>query len=198
MLSQILVAIVTFTITNMDDLLILSIYFANPDYKTRHIVAGQYLGILSLIVVSFVGVILGAILADHWISFLGVVPFALGIKGLFQLRENERDEEEVSSNNNTHKHQYLSVALVTIANGGDNIGVYAPLFANLTFSDIILYMIIFLLLTAVWCALAYYLTSHPGVKRVFEKHGKVILPCFLILLGLFIMKDFGIWILTIL
>ena len=192
MLTQIGIAIVTFAITNIDDLLILSMYFANPGFKARAVVMGQYLGIITLIIISLVGLILGAFLADHWISFLGAIPLALGVKGLFQLRDEEEPEEKL--NPTRSKFQFLNVALVTIANGGDNVGVYAPLFANLAMQDIIIYVIVFLLLTAVWCVLSYYIASHPKVKHVFEKHGKVILPVFLVLLGLFIMKDFIVWV----
>lgn len=196
MLSQVGIAIVTFAITNIDDLLILSIYFANPEYKTRNIIAGQYLGIISLIVISLIGLLLGALLPDHWISLLGIVPLALGIKGLFLLRKSDVEDEQEEINSKHSSLQYLNVAFVTIANGGDNVGVYAPLFANLSAFDLTIHISVFLLLTAVWCILSYYITNHPTVKLVFEKHGKVILPCFLILLGLFIMKHFGEWLLV--
>lgn len=46
----------------------------------------------------------------------------------------------------------LTVAAVTLANGGDNIGVYVPVFANSGTSGMVAYLVVFLALVAVWCA----------------------------------------------
>ena len=49
--------------------------------------------------------------------------------------ESGKSEEEVAINlNNTGSHlrQTLAVASVTIANGGDNISIYIPLYAAFT------------------------------------------------------------------
>jgi cadmium resistance protein CadD (predicted permease) len=53
----------------------------------------------------------------------------------------------------THS-QILAVASVTVANGGDNLGVYIPLFANEP-KSIGMYAALFALLTAIWCAVGY-------------------------------------------
>jgi len=196
MLTEIGIASITFAITNIDDLLILSLYFANPTYRTWNILLGQYLGIIAIILVGLTGLILDTFFADHWISFLGVIPMTIGFRGLYQLRlTDESEEEELPAPKS--RFQILSVALVTIANGGDNIGVYVPLFANLTSSQIYLYVFVFLVLTTVWCMIALFITSHPRVKSIFAKHGKVVLSTFLILLGFFIMKEFLIWLINL-
>ena len=187
MLSHIGLACVTFIVTNVDDLLILSIYFASPKYKTKNIVAGQYLGIITLVLISLSGVLLGEFVDKRWISLLGILPILLGVKDLLQKRENDSDDE---IQNSKSTFQFLNVALVTIANGGDNIGVYTPLFANIGTEYVLLYGLIFMMLTALWCFLGFWFVSHPRVKVVFARYGKVILPYFLILLGLFILKDF--------
>ena len=51
------------------------------------------------------------------------------------------------------------VTLLTIANGGDNLSVYIPLF-SIHRAFIPLYALIFGVMTALWCLLGYYLTSH--------------------------------------
>lgn len=188
MLSHISLAFITFVVTNIDDLLILSMYFASPKYKTRNIVFGQYLGIVSLIVVSMTGILLGGIVDQRWISLMGVLPIILGVKDLIELRRSE--ENKGTDKRDKSKLQFLSVALVTIANGGDNIGVYTPLFATTSIYFVMIYILIFLYLTAAWCFLGYWCVSHPRVKEGFAKYGKIILPFFLIALGLFILKDF--------
>lgn len=191
MLGHAVLAIITFAVTNMDDLLILSLYFASPKYRTINIVSGQYLGIALLVCISLAAIPLREIFDTRWISLLGILPILLGVKDVLQLLKSSHDPKEVPDlQNNKSSLQFLNVALVTIANGGDNIGVYAPLFANIHPGVVLIYVTLFALLTGVWCLLAYYLVAHPFVKSVFSKYGKIILPIFLILLGLYILKDF--------
>lgn len=187
MIPHIGLAVVTFVITNIDDLLILSVYFAAPTYRGRNIVVGQFFGIITIILISLSGVVLGNFLSDRWISLLGILPIIVGVKELLSDEGEESEDISVRQSNL----QFLNVALVTIANGGDNIGVYVPLFASLPNpSYVSLYVIIFLFLTAMLCYFAYYLTNHPKIKRLAETWGHKILPYFLILLGIYILKDF--------
>jgi cadmium resistance protein CadD (predicted permease) len=156
-------------------------------------VTGQYLGIIILILISLLGLLLGAIIENHWISLLGILPLAIGVKELVGMWCNHDDDEESVATQTRTRFQFLNVALVTIANGGDNIGVYGPLFANISLREFYIYLIVFLILTAVLCLMGYYFVKHPKVKMIFSKNGKIILPFFLIFLGLFIMKDFLLW-----
>lgn len=188
MIPHIGLAVVTFVITNIDDLLILSIYFTAPNFKGRNIIVGQFFGIAILILLSLSGVVLGNFLSDRWISLLGILPIIVGIK---ELLSNDGEEEDDIPIRSSH-FQFLNVALVTIANGGDNIGVYIPLFASLPDYTIVgLYILIFIVLTGVLCAVAYYLTNHPKIKSHAERWGHRILPYFLIVLGLYILRDFA-------
>lgn len=189
MFSHIGIAAFTFLITNIDDLLILSVYFASPNHKTRHIVAGQYLGIAVLIGVSMTGILLGAVIEDKYVALLGTLPLLLGIRDLVKIFKND-DQEDEASTEVKNKHQVMQVALVTIANGGDNIGVYTPLFATIDHEWVIVYVLIFLILTAVLCFLGYWFVSHRTIEDIFARYGKIILPIFLILLGAFILRGF--------
>ena len=55
---------------------------------------------------------------------------------------------------------FLSVAAVTFSNGGDNIGIYTPLFAsNNIIGQIDILVVLFLIMTAVWCSIGYYLVN---------------------------------------
>jgi cadmium resistance protein CadD (predicted permease) len=187
MIPHIGLAVVTFVITNIDDLLILSVYFAAPTYRGRNIVVGQFFGIITIILISLSGVVLGNFLSDRWISLLGILPIIVGVKDLLSDEGEESEDVSVKAS----KFQFLNVALVTIANGGDNIGVYVPLFASLPDASYVsLYVVIFLFLTAVLCYLAYYLTNHPKIKHYAEVWGHKILPYFLILLGVYILRHF--------
>lgn len=193
MIAHLGIALATFIATNIDDLLLLSIYFAGGQFKPKSIVIGQYAGISILIAVSMIGWLAAKLVAPHWISLLGALPLYLGMRGLFALRRNEEEEQEGDMPTAKSRWQFLNITLVTIANGGDNIGVYTPLFATLPAYYVPFYVITWLALTGVWCVAGYMLVKHPKMKRLFSHHGKWILPVFLVLLGLWIMKDFVIW-----
>ena len=187
--SHILIAISTFAVTNIDDLLLLSIYFAHPEhYRQKDIVTGQYLGVFALVTISMLGVILGEVMNAEWIRFLGLIPIYLGLKDLYKnIRSRNSDETAGLDLSNDGSSTFLKVALVTFANGGDNIGVYTPLFAVTALNYIYLYLFIFSILIALWCLLGKFMVSHDKLKKIFAKYGKMLLPVFLILLGLYIL-----------
>jgi cadmium resistance protein CadD (predicted permease) len=70
---------------------------------------------------------------------------------------------------------------VTFSNGGDNIGVYIPLFLNYnTASQITGLTAVFFAMTTAWCIAAYYFVNHPLVASRIRHIGKIILPFVLI------------------
>lgn len=85
------------------------------------------------------------------------------------------------------------MALVTIANGGDNIGIYIPLFVTLSIAETITTVGIFLLMTLLWCFIARYLTRHPLLKNTIDRYGHIVTPFVLIFLGIFILYESNSW-----
>jgi cadmium resistance protein CadD (predicted permease) len=75
------------------------------------------------------------------------------------------------------------VTLLTIANGGDNLGVYISLF-SIQRSIIPFFTLVFALMTALWCVLGYYLTSHRVFGDQIKRYGRFIVPFVLIGIGL--------------
>lgn len=184
--TYVIIAITTFAITNIDDIVVLTFLFLNPAFKKRNIILGQYAGILALILISLIGLILGTLLEPRWIGLFGFLPIFIGVRYLVQHNRGKAEEEVHPQASNT-KNQFLKVALITIANGGDNIGVYTPLFATTPSKYVIIYILIFILMIGIWCALAFYFVKHPLIKNTFAKSGHIILPFFLILLGTWIL-----------
>jgi cadmium resistance protein CadD (predicted permease) len=84
----------------------------------------------------------------------------------------------------------LSVATVTAANGGDNLGVYIPMFASQP--DVVpIYVAVFGIGTGVWCALGYWAVSHRAAGAALARYGHRILPWALIAIGLHVLS--GLW-----
>ena len=85
----------------------------------------------------------------------------------------------------------LSMAMITLGNGADNIGVYIPLFTGFSSAERIGAVIVFVCLTALWVFLANTLAEFPKVKSVIEKYKTIAIPVVFIALGVFIILDSG-------
>lgn len=200
-LQVIIAGISAFVATNIDDIIILMFFFSqvNTNFRIRHIIIGQYLGFTALILLSLPGFFGGIIIPKTWIGLLGFVPILIGLQQLLNSPDEESEIQTVSEKVNPHcikfpfSHlltpQSYSIAAITFANGGDNIGIYVPFFASLNLSDLLIVLTIFFILVGVWCAIAYGLTRHQLMGKLINLYGKRLVPFVLIGLGLFILWD---------
>ncbi|MGG6295066.1 cadmium resistance transporter [Leptolyngbya sp. AN02str] len=201
-MSEVLKAISTgftaFTVTNLDDILILLLFFSQVSalFRRRHIVAGQYLGFAALVLVSLPGFFSSFVLPRPWIGMLGIVPIAIGMGRL--INQNSEDEVEAEKPQQTPAQSWFesvlspqacSVAAVTFANGGDNIGIYVPLFASSTGQSLATILGVFFGLVGVWCYVAYRLMQVPAIARTLTHYGNQLIPFVLIGLGVLILVD---------
>ncbi len=190
-----------FIATNLDDILILTVFFTqvNTLFRCRQIVIGQYLGFILLLLASLPGFWGGLFIPSDWIRWLGLVPVIFGIYYLLKSQENDQDDSTSVATPTPSDHpsfwqkwlspQTYGVAAVTIANGSDNIGIYVPLFASSSWEDLLTILCTFLFLVGVWCYLAYKLTHFPAIAKVLTGYGNTFVPCVLIGLGVFIVKE---------
>lgn len=190
--------ITAFTATNLDDLVILTLFFSqvNSTLRRRHIVIGQYLGFSTLLIASLPGFFGGLILPPHLIGLLGLIPIAIGLSRLFNSEsdssEESKDEKEQppsSPFSNFLSPQTYSVAAITVANGSDNIGIYVPLFASSNLGKLLVILGIFFLLVGVWCYATYKLTRQPAIADILTRYGNNLVPFVLIGLGIFIILE---------
>lgn len=199
--------IIAFAATNIDDIVILLLFFSQLDsnFRRRHIVIGQYLGFTAIILASLPGFFGGLVIQREVIGLLGILPIAIGLKQLLN-RESETTEVQTVTTDfkqSSHPNPVLSfllsilhpqtykVAAVTIANGGDNISIYIPLFAGHDFASLGVILGVFLAMVGVWCYIAYLLTRQATIANILSRYGQAIVPFVLIGLGLFIMYERG-------
>jgi cadmium resistance protein CadD (predicted permease) len=178
-----------FASTNIDDIFLLMAFFADPRLRGKAVVFGQFIGIASLIGLSLLGAA-GALFFSHRVvALLGLVPLILGIRSLVSREgaSSVEDEEFPVDVPGTYYAQVLSVAGVTFANGGDNLAVYIPVFAD-DFSLIPIFIVVFALMTALWCVLARYFVTHPRLVGPMRKLSPRLLPYVLIVLGVWILS----------
>ena len=180
LISVIGLGVVVFATTNLDDILLLSAFFADRALRVRNVVIGQFAGIGVLTAASALAALLALAIPEGWIGLLGLAPCWLGIQrlhGLWRSRQRGQSEKtddvlemEARARQSTHA-QWVAVAFVTMANGGDNLGVYIPLFSR-QLSWVPVYALVFAAMTAMWCALGYWLVHHPifGARIGIREH----------------------------
>ncbi|BAZ32656.1 cadmium resistance transporter [Cylindrospermum sp. NIES-4074] len=194
-ITAISTGLIAFSATNIDDIAILLLFFSqvNTNFRPWHIVTGQYLGFTVLVILSLPGFFGGLILPPQLIGLLGLLPMAIGISSLVNQEvessaevavETELSEASIIASFLTP--QTYSVAAVTVANGSDNISIYVPLFASSDLESVLIIIIVFFLLLAIWCYAAYQLSNQEVIANILTNYVNQIVPFVLIGLGAFI------------
>ena len=182
-----------FAVTNIDDLLMLSLFFAQGaghHGATARTVAGQYLGFAAILAVSVLAACGISILPGPLRPLLGLIPLTLGLRAVWRLRR-ERGWRKSGHGPSKVAEQgapgTLEVAGVTFANGGDNVAAYVPVLAVADGGDRMAYSAIFLVLVALLCAVGRFLATRTVVARILSRWGTLLVPFALIAIGLSIL-----------
>lgn len=197
MIDTIISAVGVYISTSIDYLLILVILFAqfNNNKRNIQIYAGQYLGTAFLVSVSLFAAYVVKFVPEKWmIGLLGLIPIFIGIKfAILGENEEECESEEVRNKlkKNKSKNLIWTVLLMTVAAGGDNLGVYIPYFASLDWSRILVVLLVFIVGIAVLCELSIRLSKIPMISETIEKYERIIVPLVFIPLGIYIMHENG-------
>jgi len=189
LLSTMVAAVGVFAGTDVDDIIVLTVLFLAGRVAGRptkvHVIVGQYLGIAALVAVSAIAAVGLLIVPQRWIGLLGLVPIALGIRGLVAAATNRDSDTPVAAAG------VLSVAAVTVANGADNLSVYIPLFRTIGLGDSLLAVAVFAVMVAVWLAAAFWLGSHTRVVALVERFGHWLVPVVFVAIGALILIRSG-------
>ncbi len=194
--QTIISAIGVYISTSIDYLIILIILFAQLSQNKQkwHIYAGQYLGIGLLVGASLVAAYVVNFVPEEWmVGLLGLIPIYLGIRFAIVGEDAEEEEEEIIQRLEQSKANQLfwTVTLLTIASGGDNLGIYIPYFASLDWSQTLVALLVFVIGIIIFCEISRVLSSIPLIFETIEKYERIIVPLVFILLGLYIMYENG-------
>ena len=182
-------AVVLFAGTNTDDMMVLAVLSASWRATGRprrwEIWAGQYLGIAILVGVSLAASRGLDRIPQDWLWLLGLVPLSLGIYKLaaavLARRRGERPPAPAPGG-------LPGVAALTVANGGDNVAAYTPVFATMSAAAAAVTIAVFAACVAIWCLAGSWLVSHHRVTQALERWGHWIIPAIYILIALYIFK----------
>ncbi len=198
LIGTIIIGISAAIATTFDDNLYLTAFFGKVNHvlRPRHIIIGEFLGFTVLVLASLPGFLGGLIIPHTWIGLLGFLPIAIGINHLLRKEDDKDTIQDVSINLKHTKPQRnksfwatlrapqtYRVSAVTLANGGNNIGIYVPLFASSTLPRLGIILLVCYLTVGFWCFLSYHLTRNPLMAPVLARYGRKVFPLVLIWLG---------------
>ncbi|MBQ8604228.1 MAG: cadmium resistance transporter [Oscillospiraceae bacterium] len=183
----IFIAVMAYIGTNIDDIFITTLLFGTAGTSTDRggIVAGRYLGTFTLLGISLLGAKGVQTAIGQYSHLLGAIPLAMGLSAAYS-RIKHKDEKKENTPQVSGS-VMISTAMMTIASGGDNIGVYIPLLAGADTGKLAVFTAVFGVMTAVWCFVSYHISSAYLMKSVLEKHKNAIVPAIYILLGLYVL-----------
>lgn len=185
-------AVGLFLVTNIDDVIVLSLFFARGAGQpgtTRRIVAGQYLGFGAILAASVAATLgAGLFLSDDALAYFGLLPLGLGVLAGWRAWRGDDDDDDDDADRQLST---LAVAAVTLANGGDNVGVYVPVFVSVGSAAVVAYCAVFLLLVAGLVFSARFVATREPVAEKLERWESVLFPVVLIGLGVLILVEGG-------
>ena len=194
-LSSVLQAIGLFIATNIDDIIVLSLFFARGAGRrgtTARILVGQYLGFAGILGASVLVTLgAGAFLPPEVIPYFGLIPLGLGLWAAWQAWRNRGADDDDEAKVEGKKVGVWTVAGVTFANGGDNIGVYVPVFLSVGPAAVVGYCIVFLALVAALVGLGKFVATRRPIAELLERWEHILFPIVLIGLGIFILVSGG-------
>lgn len=173
-------SVITFAATNIDDLCLLTLFFARR-IPTHRIVAGQYLGFALIILLSCAGSVLALAVPVRFTRFLGLLPLALGIKGLLQFRSVKGPVEPYETNLSL-----ISIMAITLSNCADNLAVYIPFF-RFNRQHLWLILSVYGVLIGIWCLAGRWLGRHPVIRSMIDRLGHRLVPFVFIGFGFFVL-----------
>lgn len=171
MIGTIISSIGVYLSTSIDYLVLLTILFTQvKNNENWQVYLGQYLGTGVLVLVSLFAAYAVSFMPEDWmVGLLGLIPIFLGLKFFF-FGEEEAEEDEVREKvESSTSHLFITITALTIASGGDNLGVYIPYFASLSLEEILVSLIVFALGIIFICKLSQKISEIPAVAETIEK-----------------------------
>ena len=177
-MKTVLIALVAFASTNIDDFFLLSLWFLRRT-RTPVVVLGQLIGFTALLAASVLGYFGTTLLPQHSVHWMGLLPIAIGIKQLYSKETHE----------NATADSWISVATLTVANGGDNIAVYVPLLARYDLKNVLLIVLCFYAGLFVLVLLARLATQPLAQSDVMHRIAHRLAPFVIIAIGVAILLN---------
>ena len=124
MVETLVLAVAAYIGTNIDDIFLDTILFAQAQNKAqrRSLYFGQQIGVGFLALVSVLGAWGLKTVSPKQVGLLGFVPIVMGVKGLIDyFKGTDDDDDEITASGGGLSFM-VTMATLTISGGADNIG----------------------------------------------------------------------------
>ena len=194
MIETLVIAIAAYIGTNIDDIFLDTILFAQAQNKAqrRGLYFGQQIGVGFLALVSVLGAWGLKTVSPKQVGLLGLVPVVMGIKGVLDYFKGEHDQADEITASGGGLSFMITMATLTISGGADNIGLYVPMFAGMNMAQVGITLAVFCAMSVLWCTIARFIAAMPVLKQLMEKYNKILMPIILILLGIYVLIKSGV------
>jgi cadmium resistance protein CadD (predicted permease) len=175
--------------TNVDNAVVtVAMVAAAPAERAKRIALGQVIGFVLLVIGSIGMAALLYEIPTRVIGLFGLVPLALGLRGLFLLRHAEGRsrvaDRAVGSG-------VVAATVITIGAGGDNLAVYIPLFRVAGFAGTAETLLVFALGEVLLTLFVLRAGGHPRVRHALTAIGVFAAPLLYCAIGILVLAEAG-------
>jgi len=193
------IAAAAFVGTNIDNCLVTMAMVAGAPLERSHRIAvGQLVGFALLVAAAAAAAALLYEFSPAVVGLLGLVPLAIGVRGLVGLRSARRSGAAAAAplrrpraSDRAVGRSLTAAALVTIGAGGDNLAAYIPLFRVGGTSNLAAITVVFVIGEVAVTALVLAGGRHPRARATMTRLGAVAVPVLLCCIGVLVMVEAG-------
>jgi cadmium resistance protein CadD (predicted permease) len=182
--ATVAVAVGLFAGTNVDDLLVLAVLFlacrGGGPLRAGQVWAGQAAGFTVLVLAALLAALGLTVVPGRWVALLGLVPLGAGVLGLVRAVRAHRDGRSAPV---APVPGVVSVALLTVVDGADNLTVYPPVFRTLGTGALLVTLAVFALGVPAWCLIGSRLAAHRTAVALVERWGEWLVPAVFLVIG---------------
>ena len=190
------IAAAAFVGTNIDNSLVTMAMVAGAPLERSHRIAvGQVIGFAILVAAAAAAAAVLFEFSPAVVGLLGLVPLAIGVRGLVGLRRRERRGRMAAGPRRAAERavgrSLTAAALVTIGAGGDNLAAYIPLFRVGGTTNLAAIMAVFVIGEVAVTAIVLAGGRHPKARTTMTRLGTVAVPVLLCCIGVLVMVEAG-------
>ncbi len=179
------VALWLFAATNLDIIVVISAFCADNDYRIWEVFVGHYMSFCLGLTAAVLGALIAADLLDGWAFLLGIIPLSLGLWGLFRQPPETTIEASPVVSNTVGR---IGVVAVTgIGLSGENIAVYIPFFADLSFGELAVVVGVYLVGAGVVFLLSLLLVYRVAADGISDRLDRWLVPSVLVVIGIYVL-----------